>query len=327
MLTYAQFIPLRSFEDVSDALNFENHGVQMDGGCDLFSMKAVSDDKKLITRVHTTLNEKHQSDLRIAASLPSAFAASFAASANLSRASPFGNLSLPQNRRKFANLIAVLNATHQDHDFSNVLRPDDFVRFKSLDQAVREIDSKIYNAHSTSLPSGTQTPGGSIMWNPKMWDKIDEEMDLKNCEVYCYKPQDNPFKDEEETTYANMHCFFVSVVSRHKKKQKQKKKTKKSQEKDRRNRVCYLYMRALKPSLKQPVYDDCYSGESTPIKRLHSFRDSVDLSHEMSKRAKPSVGQFDSDYAFEDSLQYYDEDSGYEHENKGRSLVCPIYVN
>jgi hypothetical protein len=295
----------------------------MEGGCDLYSMKAVNDDKKLIAKVHKTLNEKHQSNLRIATSLPSSYAAQFAAQANLSRASPFGNLSHPHNRRKFANLIAVLNATHPDHDFSNVLRPDDFVRMKSLEQAMAEIDSKIYSAHSSSLPSGTQTPGGSTMWNPKMWNNIDEEMDLEHCEIYSYKPQENPFQGEEETTYWNMHYFFVNIGPKQKKKQQKQKKKKKSQEQEPKNRVCYLYLRAL----KQSVYYDWNSSDSETVKRSYRSRDSADYSYEMSKRAKYGPAQDNDAYYYDDGVEYYDEDSGVEYERNGRSSFSPIYVD
>jgi hypothetical protein len=313
---------------VSDALNFEKHGLQMDGGCDLYSMKAVSDDKKLIGKVNNALNEKHMSNLRIAATLPPSYAAQFAASANLSRASPFGNLSVAHNRRKYANLIAVLNATHQDHDFSNVLRPDDFIRLKSLEQAMAEVDSKIYSAHSGSLPSGTQTPGGSALWNPKMWNTIDEEMDLENCEVYSYKPEQNPFQAEDETVYWDMHYFFVNVCPKPKKKpgQKIKKKSKALDRDKRHNRVCYLYLRAL----KQPIYYDWNSSDTETVKRSYSFRDSVDYSLEVNKKAKYGAWQdgpvVDDDDDYE---EFYDEDSdGVEYERiTGRSDAYPIFIN
>jgi hypothetical protein len=257
----------------------------MEGSCDLYSVKCVGGDKKLYKKIHDVLNEKHQSNLRVAASLPKAYAEDFAATANLSRASPFGTLTSPGNRRKYAHLIAVLNATHSDHDFSNVLRPEDFVRVRDLDDAVSEIDHKIYDANSNKLPSGLQTPGGSAIWNPKMWNAIDEEMDLRNCEIYQYKPLDDPFAGDGDSAFWDMHYFFLNVT------RKTLRRRNDAQGKGiyryvDNSRCCYLYLRAT----RQPVYYNWESDEDTETaKRSYSVRDSADYS--ASKRAKYWFGE------------------------------------
>ncbi|KAF2426304.1 Maf1-domain-containing protein [Tothia fuscella] len=315
-----KYIPLRSFEDVSAALNLEKHGFLMEGSCDLYSVKCVGDEKKLYKKIHEDLNAQHQRNIKEAAGMPKEFSSSFRESANLSRASPFGSLTNSGNRRKYAHLIAVLNATHSDHDFSNVLRPDDFVRIRSLDDAVTDIDHKIYDANSSKIPSGSQTPGGSALWNPKMWNTIDDEMDLRDCEIYQYKPLDDPFAEDGDSAFWDMHYFFLNV-NRKSLQRRSDGKGKVVLRYVNNSRCCYLYLRAT----RQPVYygwnnaaaDEEYEEEVGKagvhnVKRRHSVRESADFS--ASKRARywfgDQVGDVE-DY-FYHKPDDHDDEGGFE---------------
>lgn len=69
-----------------------------------------------------------------------------------------------------------------------------------------------------------------------MWRLIDNEMSLKECSMYCYSPEEDPY-DGEEGALWSMNYFFFN-------------KTKK--------RVCYIYLRGLSiignsPPQKTPV--------------------------------------------------------------------------
>jgi Maf1 regulator len=221
------------------------------GGCDLYITKAAGGDKKLYAKIESDLQAQHQSLLRLAASLSPPQAAQFANSSNLSRSSPFGTLNEISNRRVFAYLIATLNASHPDYDFSHILRPTDFVRERRLTDVMRNIDEKILSAHGRStFRHGPTTPGGSTMWSPEMWNLIDEEMDLPNCATFSYQPEDNPFDDDEPAIWSLHYLFFNK----------------------RKKRVCYMYLRALKISYYE------YTGEFQTPKRKYSARDSVDFS-------------------------------------------------
>jgi Maf1 regulator len=170
-------------------------------------------------------------------------------------------------------MIATLNASHSDYDFSNVLRPADFCREKRLKDVMSTVDSKIYSAQSSRIPRGLQTPGGSLMWGPRMWNSIDAEMDLYNCEIYSYKPEENPF-DDEETALWSLHYFFFNKSMK---------------------RVSYLYARALSPSFIGDDDNDSddntvEDGSITPIrpKRRYAERQSADFSAR--KRARFWLG-------------------------------------
>jgi len=267
-----KYISLRSFEDVSSALNFESDGIRVVGGCDLYTTKAAGSDKKLYKRIDQTLEAKHESLLRLAASLSPPQAKEFAKSSNLSRSSPFGALSQTSNRRTYAYMIATLNASHPDYDFSYVLRPDDFHREKRLNDVMNALDSKVYGAHSARIPRGLQTPGGSLMWGPRMWKMVDDEMDLFSCDVYSYSPPENPF-DDEETALWSLHYFFFN---KHLK------------------RVCYLYVRALSPTFPDVESDSEVSTAdprdelSSPVRMKKRNRQSADFSAR--KRARFWLG-------------------------------------
>jgi AP-1 complex subunit sigma 1/2 len=236
----------------------------------LYTTKAAGSDKKLYKQIDRSLEAQHEAILRLAASLSPPQAAQFAKTSNLSQSSPFGTLSQISNRRTYAYMIATLNASHPDYDFSNVLRPADFCREKSLKNVMGTVDSKIYSAQSSRIPRGLQTPGGSLMWGPRMWNNIDAEMDLYSCEIYSYRPDENPF-DDEETALWSLHYFFFNKAMK---------------------RVCYLNARALSPSFAGDDSDDntVEDGTITPMrpKRRYEERQSADFSAR--KRARFWLG-------------------------------------
>ena len=191
---------------------------------------------------------------------------------DLSRASPFGPLSQISSRRTFAYLIATLNASHTDYDFSHLLRPSDFKKERSLRSLVHNVDSTLYNLRPrrSSLaasqqylaPPTSSSPVangiGNEVWGPRMWGLIDKEMNLRQCERYSYMPQDDPF-DGEEGAIWSLHYFFFNKE---------------------RKRVCYLYLRGLSVLSHSPVHAPMH------IHRTRQARDSgVSVGEGAGKRA------------------------------------------
>ena len=273
-----KYIPVREFDDVTDALNFDTVDLHIIGGCDLYTTKASGDDRKLYKNVLDTLESQHKSVLRFSASLSPLQARAAASSLNLTRSSPFGSLSQLSSRRTFAYLIATLNASHPDYDFSHLLRPSDFRREKSLRSVMNTLDTTLYNLRPrpmNSLTSGTQqwysdtnvtvpsTPGGSQAWSPQMWRIIDAEMELKDCSIYRYSPEEDPYEADEGAIWSFNYFFF--------------NKTKK--------RVCYIYLRGLNIMSYGPV-------DGTPIadKRSTDSEWNKDEESGASKRANYWLG-------------------------------------
>jgi len=240
-----KYLPLRELDDVTSALNFDTADCHIIGSCDLYTTKAAGGDKKLYKNIEHNLEAQYEALLRFSASLSPPQAKNAAGSLNLSRSSPFGPLSQISSRRTFAYLIATLNASHPDYDFSHLLRPTDFRREKSLRHVMNTLDTTLYNlrprpvgslggpSHWSSIetPAGPPTPGGSQQWGSKMWRAIDKEMNLKECGIYSYSPDDDPY-DEEEGAIWSFNYFFFNKS---------------------RKRVCYIHLRGLSIVSQSPV--------------------------------------------------------------------------
>ncbi|KAK9782411.1 putative AP complex mu/sigma subunit domain-containing protein [Seiridium cardinale] len=223
-----EFLPIRDFDTVTSALNFTTPDLRVNGGCDLYTTKAAGSDRKLYKSIDQSLESRHAALLKFGASLSPPQREQMAASLNLSRSSPFGPLSDIQSRRTFAYLIATLNASHPDYDFSHVLRPSDFRRERNLRRAIAAFDNTLNNVRPLSLlspnvsssfraygssPSNMAAAGGSAInspaWGPQMWAMIDKEMKLKDCVCFSYQPATDPF-DGEEAAIWRMHYFFFN---------------------------------------------------------------------------------------------------------------------
>lgn len=248
-----KYITSQECQVVTDALNFSTADCHIIGSCDLYTTKAAGGDKKLYKDIENSLESQHESLVRLSASLsPPQMPVGKAKKKNLamtlpevdlSRDSPFGPLSQISARRTFAYLIATLNASHPDYDFSNTLRPTDFKRTSGT--AIRKIvDNLMYHlrprrmanlvVHPSKGSMSSSTPGipaGEIVWSEHMWDLIDREIEMRTCEKYIWDPEDDPF--EEESAIWNHHFLFFN--------------------KDKK-RVCYIHFGAFSVISHSPLY-------------------------------------------------------------------------
>ncbi|KAJ6133029.1 hypothetical protein N7471_008244 [Penicillium samsonianum] len=228
-----KFLPLPEFEDVTSSLNFDTTDCHIVGGCDIYTTKAARSDRKLYNHIEQSLEAQYESVLRFSASLSPPNAHDAAETLNLARSSPFGPLSDHSSRRTFAYLIATLNASHPDYDFSHVLRPTDFRRERNLKRVMNTVDSTLLNLRprentnlspaSPATLSGSYTAGSSSAWGPRVWKTIDEHMSLKECSIYSYSPEEDP-SDADDGAIWSLHFFFFNPI---------------------RKRVCYIFLRAI----------------------------------------------------------------------------------
>ncbi|KAI1634856.1 Maf1 regulator-domain-containing protein [Biscogniauxia mediterranea] len=300
-----EFLPLRDFDIITSALNFSTPDCRVTGGCDLYTTKAAGSDKKLYKSIECSLESQHAALIKFGASLSPPQREQMAASLNLSRSSPFGPLSDISSRRTFAYLIATLNASHPDYDFSHVLRPTDFRRERNLRHVMASIDSMLNNVrpHGTSLlspdvstsfraynssPSANAAAGGmaisSPAWGPHMWNMIDKEMSLKDCTAFSYQPPDDPF-DGDEAAIWRMHYFFFN---------KNKK------------RVAYLYVRGLPIVVNSPALAPNRRGSNGLTKR---HAPPLSNSIGANKRARFWLGEHLADRVVASDDDDYDEDA------------------
>lgn len=292
---------------VTSALNFLTPDCRVSGGCDLYTTKAAGSDKKLYKSIDRSLESQHAALLKFGASLSPPQREQMAASLNLSRSSPFGSFSDISSRRTFAYLIATLNASHPDYDFSHVLRPTDFRREKDLRRAIATFDGIMnnvrphagshllpnvgspYRNHSTS-PSAAAAAGSGMAisspaWGPQMWAMIDKEMKLKDCTCFSYQPAEDPFDGEEAAIWRLHYLFFNKDLKR----------------------VAYLYVRGVPVVVNSPALQphSVRRGSASMAKRQAETQLS---SSGASKRAKYWLGD---QYAecIEASDDEYDSDT------------------
>ncbi|KIX04155.1 uncharacterized protein Z518_07709 [Rhinocladiella mackenziei CBS 650.93] len=256
-----KYMPTRDLDIVTSSLNFTTPDLHVVGGCDLYTTKAAGGDKKLYKSIENGLEAQYKANLQFSNSLSPPQAHMMASSLNLSRSSPFGNLGMVSSRRTYAYLIATLNASHPDYDFSHMLRPTDFKREKSLRQVMNNLDTTLYNLRPRPLNSFLNVPGLSpesacppssqTHWGPGMWRLIDQQMSLRDCSIYRYAPEDfDPFEDDEEGSIWSMNYFFFNKA---------------------RKRVCYLYLRGISVLAMSTV-----EGLRTPIKSKRLADDDSD---------------------------------------------------
>lgn len=257
-----KFVAHRDFEVVTSSLNFTTPDLYILGGCDLYTTKAAGSDKKLYKNIENDLEAQYASNVQFSRKLSPPQQDAMADTLNLERRSPFGNLGVVSARRTYAYLIATLNASHPDYDFSMVLRPADFKREKSLRKVMNEFDSTLYNLRprpaSSFVPKSVLQPGSACppnsqpQWGPGMWRLIDQQMCLRECTIYRYSPEEfDPFEDDEAGHMWSINYFFFNRI---------------------RKRVCYLYLQGISILARQ-------NGIETPLRTpMPESRNSEDLS-------------------------------------------------
>lgn len=105
---------------------------------------------------------------------------------------PFGPINEPSSRRTFAYLIAILNASYPDHDFSSV-EPTDFCK-SSFRSFLSKFESSLY-----SLGKKPEE------W---IWEVINSHMSIKDCIIYQYTPPKSFLEDEPGYLWSLMGFLF-----------------------------------------------------------------------------------------------------------------------
>ncbi|KAK8126490.1 uncharacterized protein PG998_002249 [Apiospora kogelbergensis] len=261
-----KFLPLRDFDTVTSALNFLTSDCRVSGGCDLYTTKAAGTDKKLYKSIDRSLESRHEALLKFGASLSPPQREQMAASLNLSRSSPFGSMSEISSRRTFAYLIATLNASHPDYDFSTNARP----RGSSYLAPNLGSSFRSYSTSPAAVAANASLPMSSPVWGPQMWAMVDKEMKLKDCTCFSYQPSDDPF-DGEEAAIWRVHYFFFNKALK---------------------RVAYLYVRGVPVVVNSPALQphSARRGSNSLAKRQAEAQMMASSADGASKRAKYWLG-------------------------------------
>eukprot|EP00943_MAST-04B_sp_MAST-4B-sp1_P002284 g2284.t1 len=90
-----------------------------------------------------------------------------------------GPLTEPYVRKRIVNLIATMNATFQDYDFSNV-KPERFVRhqsYKDIMPVINKNFAEVVEIHNRGFLK-------------ILWDALDDAISVRECEVFSYLVDD-----------------------------------------------------------------------------------------------------------------------------------------
>ncbi|CAL9730383.1 repressor of RNA polymerase III transcription Maf1p [Monosporozyma unispora] len=107
---------------------------------------------------------------------------------------PFGPINEPSSRRTFAYLIAILNASYPDHDFTS-LEPTDFTK-NSLKSFISKFENSLYSM------------GKQLNEQDWIWEIINNHMTLSDCVVYQYSPSKSFLEDEPGYLWSLMGFLF-----------------------------------------------------------------------------------------------------------------------
>lgn len=104
------------------------------------------------------------------------------------------------NKKILFHLISTLNtAFHPDYDFTDA-RSDEFSLEPSLNWTKSSVKSNLSAALGDSYSSFEQ----------KLWSAIEEEIQLKECEIYSYNPDLDSDPYGEEGTLWSFNYFFYN---------------------------------------------------------------------------------------------------------------------
>ncbi|PKK66981.1 repressor of RNA polymerase III transcription MAF1-like [Rhizophagus irregularis DAOM 181602=DAOM 197198] len=182
-----KFLDIASLDPINTALVFENPECRVVGRIETYSCKLAGVDKKLYKHLESQWN----SDL----------SESVSPDHNHSLhdiISPFGPMDQPSSRRMLFNLIATLNASYPDYDFSDV-KPDQFTKHQSVPMVCNYINNTLFNLGHAY-----------IINNLALWKVIDEIIELDECSVYSFNPDNDSDPNAEDGAIWSFNFFFYN---------------------------------------------------------------------------------------------------------------------
>lgn len=161
----------------------------------MYTTKAAGGDKKLYKVIDQSLETRYHEDLALGKSLESG-------TTMMQQMSPFGPLDHPSSRKTFAYIVATLNASHPDHDFTN-LQPQDFRKERSLAMTLNSLNTTLLNLSRQQF----STCG--------LWEVIDRHIELSQCDIYVYQPDSdsNPLGGDG-LIWSTCYFFFNRTMKR-----------------------------------------------------------------------------------------------------------------
>eukprot|EP00794_Sanderia_malayensis_P018612 gene18612-20489_t len=196
-----------TFDSISTELSVELENVRISGSLESYSCKMTGQDKRLYKNL--TADGHSPSDIQALSPPESQFSISpNARFKNRSFSTDEDEcstvLSSTCSRKTLFYLIATLNASFNDYDFSNA-KSEEFSREPTLDWVINSINSNLSTAIGESYAKISS----------HLWASIDEQICLQDCTIYSYNPdlESDPF-GEEGSLWSFNYFFFNKRMKR-----------------------------------------------------------------------------------------------------------------
>ncbi|KAJ3014881.1 UNVERIFIED_CONTAM: RNA polymerase III-inhibiting protein maf1 [Siphonaria sp. JEL0065] len=209
-----KYLEYNSLEEINTALScVDARDTRVFSRLDAYSCKSTGDDKKL--KMH--IDEKYEDDDALLASSPVNHHQNIYSSSNPnntntflttplstsfshSPSSPFGPLAQISSRKTLFYLLATLNAAFPDYDFSDV-KPELFTKVPMLGTVQRNVNSTLF---------GMGLEGLTHNISQRLWEAIDEVIQLQESDVYSFNPNPEVEPDSEEGNLWSFYYFFFN---------------------------------------------------------------------------------------------------------------------
>ncbi|CAG8469030.1 7724_t:CDS:2, partial [Dentiscutata heterogama] len=171
-----KFLDISSLDSINTALVFENPECRVIGRIETYSF-----DKKLYKNLEGRWNAQITQSQSVSPEQHSFH--------NI--ISPFGPMDQPSSRRTLFNLIATLNASYPDYDFSDV-KPDQFTKQPSVPMVCNYINNTLFNLGRAYIVNDLN-----------LWQIVDDIIELDECNVYSFNPDVDSDPNAEDGAIIN----------------------------------------------------------------------------------------------------------------------------
>uniref|UniRef100_A0A8C7CD28 Repressor of RNA polymerase III transcription MAF1 n=2 Tax=Neovison vison TaxID=452646 RepID=A0A8C7CD28_NEOVI len=185
-----------SFEAINSQLTVETGDAHIIGRIESYSCKMAGDDKHMFKQ----FCQEGQPHVLEALSPPQTSGLSPSRLSKSQGAEDEGPLSDTCSRKTLFYLIATLNESFRpDYDFSTA-RSHEFSREPSLSWVVNAVNCSLFSAVREDFKA----------LKPQLWDAVDEEICLAECDIYSYNPDLDSDPFGEDGSLWSFNYFFYN---------------------------------------------------------------------------------------------------------------------
>eukprot|EP01119_Soliformovum_irregulare_P020343 TRINITY_DN6568_c0_g1_i1.p1 TRINITY_DN6568_c0_g1~~TRINITY_DN6568_c0_g1_i1.p1 ORF type:complete len:223 (-),score=37.16 TRINITY_DN6568_c0_g1_i1:132-800(-) len=182
-----KFLEITSFAQICQHLTdvvAPSGELLLNGKLEGYSCKTAGSDKKLFR----SMEEQFQVEL-----------SKSPGDEELLSSSPFGPLTLSSSRKTLMYLVAIMNASFPDYDFSSV-QPEQFKKEDNYYAVINSINTILAGV----------IDGFTNYLAPHLWQSLETEVSLKECDIYSYTPDEETDPYEGDDYVWALHYFFYN---------------------------------------------------------------------------------------------------------------------